>query len=80
MATINKNILFVLGLLIYFIGTIFWAFSLKYELLSKAVTIFSILNLIIVVSVGVLMFKEDLSTLNKIGIGLGILSVVMIEI
>jgi len=41
----NKNILFIIGLIIYFIGTIFWAVSLKYEFLSKAVSIFTILNL-----------------------------------
>ncbi len=76
----NKNTLLYAGLLIYFIGTIFWAISLKYEYLSKAISIFTILNLIIVVFVGVLYFKENLSLINKIGIGLGILSVIFIEV
>lgn len=76
----NKNILLYVGLLIYFIGTIFWAISLKYELLSKAISVFTILNLIIVILVGVLYFKEDLSLINKIGMGLGILSVILIEV
>ena len=76
----SKNILLYVGLLIYFIGTIFWAISLKYEFLSKAISIFIVLNLIIVVLVGVLYFKEDLSLINKIGIGLGILSVILIEV
>jgi len=66
--------------LIYFIGSVFWAISLKYEYLSKAISVFAVLNLIIVVLVGVLYFKEDLSLINKIGIGLGILSVILIEI
>src|SRR3990172_11908044 len=74
----NKNLLLYIGLLIYFIGTIFWAFSLKYEYLSRAISVFTVLNLVIVVLVGVLYFKEDLSLINKIGIGLGILSVVLI--
>lgn len=76
----GKSILLYAGLLIYFIGTIFWAVSLKYEYLSKAISVFTVLNLIIIVLVGVLYFKEDLSLINKIGIGLGILSVIFIEI
>ncbi|PIN94416.1 hypothetical protein COU53_03620 [Candidatus Pacearchaeota archaeon CG10_big_fil_rev_8_21_14_0_10_30_48] len=75
----NKNILLYLGLSIYLIGTIFWAISLKYEYLSKAISIFTILNLIVVVLVGVIYFKENLSLINKIGMGLGILSVILIE-
>jgi len=76
----NKNTLLVLGLIIYFLGTIFWAISLKYEFLSKAISVFTILNLIIVVSVGVILFKENLSLINKIGIGFGIISVILIEL
>jgi multidrug transporter EmrE-like cation transporter len=79
-AQTNHTGLIIAGLIIYFIGTIAWAFSLKYEYLSRAITIFSILNLIIVVLVGVFLFKEDLSLVNKIGIVLGIISVVMLEI
>ena len=76
----NKNILLVLGLIIYFIGTIFWAFSLKYEFLSKAISIFTILNLVIVVLVGVLLFNEKLSVTNEIGIILGVISIILIEV
>ena len=76
----SKNIFLYIGLLIYFIGTIFWAISLKYEYLSKAISIFTILNLIVIVLVGVIYFKEDLSLINKLGIALGILSVVLIEL
>lgn len=76
----NKNVLPYAGLFIYFIGTIFWAISLKYEFLSRAISIFTILNLIVITLVGVLIFKEDLSLINKIGIGLGIASVILIEI
>ena len=76
----NKTLLLGIGLLIYFAGTIFWAISLKYEHLSKAIAVFTVLNLIIIVLVGVIYFKEDLSLVNKIGIGLGILSVILIEL
>ena len=76
----KKNILLVIGLALYFIGTIFWAYSLRYDFLSKAVSIFTIVNLILVVLVGVFVFKEDLSLVNKIGIVLGIISVVLIQL
>ena len=76
----NRNILLLAGLVLYFIGTVFWAFSLKYEFLSKAITVFTILNLIAIVLAGVLYFKEDLTAINKIGIGLGILSIILLEL
>ena len=76
----HKSLLLYVGLLIYFVGTIFWAISLKYDYLSKAISVFTILNLVAVVSVGVIYFNEDLSLVNKIGIGLGIISVFLIEI
>jgi len=75
----GKNILLISGFVIYAIGIVFWAFSLKYDFLSKAISILSILNLIIVVLVGVLYFNETLSFINKIGIAMGILSLVLIE-
>ncbi|PJE75724.1 hypothetical protein COV04_03385 [Candidatus Uhrbacteria bacterium CG10_big_fil_rev_8_21_14_0_10_48_11] len=65
---------------VYFIGTIFWAFSLRYDYLSKAISVFTILNLIVVVLVGVLYFNEQLSFVNKIGIVLGIASILLIEL
>ena len=68
------------GLSLYIVGTTFWAYSLKYGHLSKAISIFAILNLIILVLIGVFVFKEDLSLTNKIGIILGIISVILIEI
>lgn len=76
----NRNVLLVIGLAIYFIGTIFWAVSLKYEYLSKAISVFTVLNLVIVSLVGVLYFNEDLSLVNKIGIAVGIVSVILIEV
>jgi multidrug transporter EmrE-like cation transporter len=76
----KRDLLLAVGLVLYFIGTFFWAFSLRYEYLAKAISVFTILNLIIVVLVGVLMFKEDLSLINKIGIGLGILAIILVEI
>ena len=75
----NKTMLLVVGLLIYFTGAAFWAVSLKYGPLSKAITIFTVLNLIAVVLIGVFFFKENLTILNKIGVALGVLSVLLME-
>lgn len=75
-----KHALLIIGLIIYFTGTIFWAISLKYEYLSKAISVFTILNLIAIVLVGVLYFKEEITLINTIGIALGIISIILIEI
>ncbi len=76
----TKNTLLYIGLLIYFVGTVFWAISLRYEFLSKAISVFTLLNLIAIVAVGVFYFNEDLSVVNKIGIALGVVSIVLIEL
>ena len=76
----GKTSILILGLLIYFTGAYFWAMSLKYEGLAKAVAIFTILNLVIGVLLGVLYFNEDLSVANRIGVALGIVSIVLLEL
>ncbi|MEY2664505.1 MAG: Small Multidrug Resistance protein [Candidatus Parcubacteria bacterium] len=79
--TLNTKHLFLIGgVILYSIGTVIWAFSLKYEYLSKAITIFTILNLVAIVLIGVLVFKEDLSLINTFGIILGIISVILIQL
>ena len=75
-----RQSLLILGVVLYSIGTVVWAFSLKYEYLSKAITVFTLLNLIIIVLAGVLVFKENLSLTNKIGIVLGLVSVILIQV
>lgn len=75
----GRNALLLAGLALYFIGTAFWAFSLRNELLSKAVTVFTVLNFAAVVLVGALYFGEKLSDINKAGIVLGLLSIIMVE-
>jgi len=76
----GRVILLAAGIGLYIIGTVAWAFSLKFELLSKAISIFTILNLIAVAIAGFVIFKEDLSLTNKIGFVLGIVAIVLIEI
>jgi drug/metabolite transporter (DMT)-like permease len=68
----------VLGAAIYFVGTIFWAFSLKYETLSKAGVIFMLANIILITLAGTIIFKENLSLANKIGLALGMISIILV--
>jgi drug/metabolite transporter (DMT)-like permease len=76
----NSNSMLYIGLGVYFLGSIFWALSLRYEPLSKAISVFTILNLVAVALVGVLYFKEDLTIMNKLGIALGVISIILVEL
>ncbi|OHA46182.1 MAG: hypothetical protein A2541_00665 [Candidatus Taylorbacteria bacterium RIFOXYD2_FULL_36_9] len=76
----NKKLLLITGVISYMIATIFWAFSIKYQNLSKAVVIFAVLTLIIGVLIGVFIYKEELTSLNIIGIILGLASIILLEI
>jgi multidrug transporter EmrE-like cation transporter len=79
--TINsKDLFFWIGMAIYMVGTLVWAYSLKFGFLSKAISIFTVLNFILVILVGVIFLKENLSLVNKVGIMLGIISVVLMQI
>lgn len=76
----GKSAFFWIGIGFYTVGTFIWAYSLKFDLLSKAISVFTITNLIAVVLVGLLYFKENLSMPNKIGIVLGVLSVILLQL
>jgi multidrug transporter EmrE-like cation transporter len=76
----NQLLLAAIGLLLYIVGTIFWAFSLKFESLSKAGTIFTLLNLGLIIIAGVIFFKESLSMANRVGIGLAVIAIVLMEL
>jgi multidrug transporter EmrE-like cation transporter len=76
----KKNIYLIIGTILYMGATIFWALSLKYQNLSKAVVIFGVLTVIIGVLVGVFIYKEPISTLNVIGVIFGLICIVLLEI
>lgn len=79
-ALTDRFVYIAIGTIVYIASTISWAFSLKYEYLSKAITVFSVLNLAILILVGVFFFKEDLSLWNKLGLLFGVASVVLLQI
>ena len=74
----GKGIFLLIGVSLYTVGTVAWAYSLRFELLSRAISVFTVLNFILVVLAGVIIFKESLSLANKAGIMLGIVSVVLL--
>lgn len=75
-----RDVLLWGGVALYSVGTVVWAYSLKFEGLSKAITIFTVLNLIVITFVGVLLFKEEISLINKIGILFGVISVILLQL
>ena len=76
----SKQVWLWLGVGLYTVGTVIWAFSLRYEYLSKAISIFTVLNLVAVILVGVLFFQENLSLVNKVGVGLGVFAVILMQL
>ena len=78
--SINARWIFlVLGLAIYFIGTISWAYSLRFEYLSKSIVLFTLANLIAITLISSWYFHEQISLMNKMGIFIGIVSIILIE-
>ncbi len=68
------------GIILYLIGTMCWVISLRYETFTKSGVIFLLLNIILLSLTGLLFFKDELSIINKVGILLGIVSIIMVEI
>lgn len=77
---VGRGYLIVSGLLIYALSSVFWAYSLKYETLSKGVVMFNVVNILLGVIIGVLYFKEVLSPINIAGIALGVASVILLSL
>lgn len=79
-ALTGKSIFIVVGTFLYLAATLLWAFSLKYQPLSKAIVVFTIGNLILGVIAGIAIFDESLTIIQKIGVIFGLLSIVMLEL
>ncbi len=79
-AVSQDKLMLIAGLISIVITGILWSFSLKYEFLSKSVVIYNVANLILAVTAGMVLFKEELSTTNLIGVALGIVSIVLLQL
>lgn len=75
----NRNSLLIIGLLVYSIGTLLWAYSLRFEGLSKALVLFTLTNLLVGVALGTLFYKESLTLLNKVGFVLALIAIGLLE-
>ncbi len=71
---------FVFGLLIYLFGLVFLGLSFKYKNIAVASTIFVVFNIITLLLVSWLYFKETIEPLQLAGIGLGIIAIILLEI
>jgi multidrug transporter EmrE-like cation transporter len=74
-----RSWLLVAGLGIYFAGAGFWAASLKYDLLARSASVFTVANLALVALLGVVLFDEKLSATQWLGVGLSVVAVALIE-
>lgn len=77
---ISSNMpLYLFGLAVYVIGGACWGLSLQYREVSRGIIVFAMLNIIVVTVAGVLLFDEQLTLTNKLGILAGLCSVALIE-
>jgi len=78
-AETEKRFILGIGFALYALGSVLWAWSLKFEDLSKAGTLFMLLNVVCIAVVGVVIFKERLSAMNVAGIALAMVSIYLLE-
>lgn len=76
----NSYVFYIVGLAIYLIGLNFLAQSFKFKNIAVASVIFVIFNVVTLSIVSWLYFKETLSMMQIIGIIIGIMSIVILEI
>ncbi len=78
-AVSNKIYIAAAALCLYIVGNVFWLISLKNGAeLSTGAIIFSLLSEILAISIGILLYHEQLSKLQLAGIVLGFISLVLL--
>lgn len=76
----QSNVFYIIGIAVWIIGLLFLAESFKFKNIAVASLIFNIFNIVTLVAVSWLYFKEKLSGLELIGILLGIIAIIFLEI
>lgn len=71
---------FLMGIMLYLGAMIPWAFSLKYEIISKAIIVVMILNTLFVLIIGSYFFKESLTDIQKLGVAFALFGLILIEL
>lgn len=76
----NKNIFYISGLLIWIIGLNFLAHSFKYKNIAVASMIFVLFNIITLYIISWFYFHEKINMQAIIGMIMGIMSIVILEL
>ena len=76
----GNNVFVGVGVVLYLIGSIFWLVSLKFGDLSKVGIVFILLNTVLIVASGVVVFGDRLSGMQWMGVVVGIVALVMINL
>ncbi len=71
--------LFVISLVVYNMAVVAWACSLRITQVSSAIMMLGVLNVILVVIGGVVLFKEKLSAPQILGLLLGVASLALLH-
>ncbi len=69
-----------LGIFLYACGMVFLVLSYKYESIAVASVIFVILNIGMLLIASWIVFKEPISGLQLVGLGLGLIAIIILEI
>lgn len=78
---VDKNVwVFVMGMLTYLIGLGFLAYSYNYKNIAVASVIFVIINIVMLSVVSWFYFNETLSPLQIIGIIVGVIAIIILEL
>ena len=76
----NSNLTFINGILVWLLGLVLLAFSFKYKDIAVASMIFVIANIITLAIVNWGYYNESLSLLKVVGILIGFVAVVILEL
>jgi multidrug transporter EmrE-like cation transporter len=80
-AITNKTYVAIGALALYVVANIFWLISLKHGVtLATGAVIFSIASEVLAILIGLLLYHEQISLLQGVGIILGIISLVLLVI
>lgn len=76
----NKPAVYLLGMALYIVGLNFMAFSFKYKNIAVASVIFVLINIITLIAFSYFYWQERLSGLEVVGLTLGIIAIVLLEL
>lgn len=76
----NSHTFYIAGLIVWLVGLMFLAQSFKYKNMAVASTIFVIFNVVTLSIVSWLYFKETLSTFQILGVIIGLVAIIVMEI